>query len=695
VVNGDVRHIVRAMPRVLRRVPPVRRWTGPALIACAALAGFAAAPATAASAPQSVVRLPAVPDDPVPADPGTIVGVRRSRDVAPVSRALRGAGMRVHALPRIGALFLPRVGAAPVRRVLSRSGRVRWIEPTRPRTLLATEPSSSLDTSTGRPFDWAYDAVSAGPAIAAAGGGSAASIAVVDSGIDATHPDLAGRVGPGRDIAFGQREPRDMVGHGTFVAGLIAAVDGNGIGTRGVAGRTTVLPIRVTTTGSITSANAAAGIVAAVDSGASVVNLSFGGPSLSAAERAALDYAASRDVLVVAASGNTRTSGNPVVYPAAAVGGARGGWSDGISVGAVDPDGLPAPFSTSNDAVTLSAPGAGTADDCGDGVFSTIPQPATLWADEGCLRTVSGGPPGSGRYGYAEGTSFAAPIVAGGAALVRGVNPRLTAAQTADVLRRTARQTYGIGWNPRTGAGVVDLAAAVGTARRYDVTPPMPSVSATPSSGGVSVAVTVRDITAAASEHAAVTTVRLEASSDGNGYAAIAPEATGSIRITDPVAAGARRWYRVTACDANHNCASAGAGPVTSGTAPVRTGSLLRSVRPALRSVSAARPKKCRTCVTIRFTAKGRGPLRWAADISGAGVRLHRGGRLASPRRKQVTVRLPRLPVCGRKMTVRLRLSSTLGRSTVRRTIRVTRSRCAKPRVSSHRGSRHGARTRR
>jgi subtilisin family serine protease len=586
------------------------------------------------------------------------------------------------------------VGAAPVRTLLARSGRVRWVEPTRPRALLA-EPSSGLDAGTGRAFDWAYDAVSAGPAIAGAGGGSASPVAIVDSGVDATHPDLAGRVGPGRDIAFGEREPRDLVGHGTFVAGLISAVDGNGIGTRGVAGRTTVLPIRVTTNGSITSANAAAGIVAAVDAGASVVNLSFGGPSLSSAERAALDYAVARDVLVVAASGNTRTSGNVAVFPAAAVGGSRGGWSDGISVGAVDPNGLPAPFSTSNDAVTLSAPGAGAADDCGDGVFSTIPQQATLWSDGGCLRTVSTGAPWSGRYGYAEGTSFAAPIVAGGAALVRGVNPRLSAAQTADVLRRTARQTYGSGWNSRTGAGVVDLAAAVATARRYDVTPPMPSVRATPSSGGVSVSVTVSDTTASSSEHASVTAVRLEGSSDGVDYTAIVPSATGTIRVTDPAAAGVRRWYRVTACDANRNCGTAVAGPVTSSVAAVRTGALLRSARPALRSVSAVRPKACRTCVTIRFTARGNGPLRWRADISGAGIRLHRSGRLASARRHRVAVRLPRLPVCRGRMTVRVRLTSRLGRSTATRRITVTRSRCAKARKPSRAGSRaHGGRGR-
>ncbi len=293
--------------------------------------------------------------------------------------------------------------------------------------------------------------------------------------------------------------------------------------------------------------------------------------------------------------------------------------------------------------MTLSAPGAGSAEDCGDGVFSTIPQQATLWSDGGCLRTLSTGSASAGRYGYAEGTSFAAPIVAGGAALVRGANPRLSAAQTADVLRRTARQTFGSGWNSRTGAGVVDLTAAVAAARRYDVTPPVPAVVATPSSGGVAVSVTVRDTTSYASEHAAVASVRLEGSSDGVNFAAIGPDATGAMRITDPADAGVRRWYRATACDANRNCAAAAAGPVQSGAAGY-SGSLLSSARPALASVSASRPKACGTCVTIAFTAKGRGPLQWAADISGAGITLHRGGRLASARRQSVAVRLPPLP---------------------------------------------------
>ena len=312
VAVSSFRRIVAQMSRRFRRVPAL-----PSLWILLALALAALLPTGAVGAPPG-------------AGLGTVVGVQGPGDSAGVARTLAAAGLKSRVLPRINALVVPGAEADAVLRLLGSDARIRWIEPNRTLTLLA-EPSSMVDQTTGRPFDWAYDAVDAGEALALAGGGSPARVAVVDSGVDATHPDLAGRVGPAKDIAFGQATAPDLVGHGTFVAGLISAVNGNGIGGRGVAGVTTVLPIRVTTTGSITSANAAAGIVAAVDSDARVINLSFGGPTLSAAERAALDYAAANDVLVVAAAGNSRASGNPVIYPAAAVGGVRGGWSSGVA----------------------------------------------------------------------------------------------------------------------------------------------------------------------------------------------------------------------------------------------------------------------------------------------------------------------------------------------------------------------------
>jgi subtilisin family serine protease len=101
---------------------------------------------------------------------------------------------------------------------------------------------------------------------------------VVDTGVDRDHPDLAGRVLGGYDV-LGSGSVTDVVGHGTFIAGLVSAIDGNGAGGRGVAGATPIIPVRVSAGTAITSADLAAGIVAVADRGAGVVNLSIGGPA--------------------------------------------------------------------------------------------------------------------------------------------------------------------------------------------------------------------------------------------------------------------------------------------------------------------------------------------------------------------------------------------------------------------------------
>ena len=650
------------MSRRFRRASVTRaRWT---LLAAALVAVALAAPAAAKPYP------------------GTVVGVVAAGDVSALTERLKAAGLKTRPLPRINAVEVKHTGPGVVRRVLGSDARVKWIEANATRTLLV-EPSSAMDPTTGRAFDWAYDAVDAAEALALAGGGSPVRVAIIDSGIDASHPDLAGRVGPPEDIASGEADPPDLVGHGTFIAGLISAVDGNGIGGRGVAGVTTVLPVRVTTSGSITSADAAAGIVSAVDAGARVINLSFGGPTLSAAERAALDYAAARDVLAVAASGNSRQSGNPVIYPAAAIGGTKGGWSAGLSVGATDPSGSAAPFSTSNDFVSVSAPGAGAGDDCGDGVFSTIPQAlSTIWDSGGCLRMIGtlGSP--TGRYGYGEGTRFAAPLVAGAAALVRGVNSRLTAAQAADVIRRTAHQTVGTTWNTRTGTGVLDMDAAVALARRYDTAAPAPVITATPMAGAVRVAVTVKDGASATSEQSGLASVRLEASSGGATFTTLVPDQAATITTTDPAGPGARRWYRATACDASRNCATSSAGPVVAG-ALVPT---VAAVPPSLVSVFAGRPATCRNCVQVVFRVRGRGPLTWMTEVGGAGVKLaRRSVTIASARRVSTLVTLSRVPACGGRLDVAIRLRSSLGSVRVIRAIRVG-GRCLRATSTSWRG---------
>ena len=166
-----------------------------------------------------------------------LIGARAHRDTAALAATLRRLGAKPEVFEAIGvvAASVPS-GPALVAR-LRNDPRVDYIE--RDRELrVAADPFDVVDPQTGVKFTWAYDGVRAAEALAAAGGGSGRTIAVIDTGLDVTHPEFAGRVERTFDVASGGADVTDFVGHGTFVTGLIAAVDGNGIGGKGVAGAT-------------------------------------------------------------------------------------------------------------------------------------------------------------------------------------------------------------------------------------------------------------------------------------------------------------------------------------------------------------------------------------------------------------------------------------------------------------------------
>jgi subtilisin family serine protease len=399
-----------------------------------------------------------------------LVGLRSHADRLGVERRLRRLGARFRTLEPIGVVAVRAPSAASLVAGLRADPRVAYFEPDR--TLRAADPGDAPDPDHfGLKYTWAYDAVRAGSALAAAGGGSRRQVAVIDTGVDVTHPDLAGRIGPVFDTIGGGDDVRDFNGHGTFVAGLVSAVDGNGIGGKGVAGRTKVFPIRASLNGGFSLSDLLEGIDVAVASGADVINLSLAGEGLSRSQARALDFAFFADVLPVAASGNSGETGNQFEFPAAAVGGVRGRDGIGLSVGAVKPNGQPASFSTHNRFVSLAAPGA-SAGSCEFGVFSTIPLNSTqIWDDPDSCSRVFGG--GGGRWAYGEGTSFAAPVAAGIAALAWQVERRLASEQVGDVLTRSAIQTLaGRRWNEFTGSGVVDGKGATDLARVYDTLAP-------------------------------------------------------------------------------------------------------------------------------------------------------------------------------------------------------------------------------
>ena len=318
----------------------------------------------------------------------------------------------------------------------------------------AGEPALAA-AAAGRPaYQWQYaatrhDAVPAWVLRAAAG----VTIAVVDTGADLAAPDLAAKAPAAYDVRTGSADVADVHGHGTFVASLAAGSVANGEGIAGAGGDARLLVVRAATSrNTLTDVDAAAAIVHAVDRGARIVNLSFGGAGRSAVERRAVEYAVARGALIVAAAGNEHDRGNAVQYPAALLQpvGSNGTGGAGLAVAASTAAGTRAWFSNTGSYVSLAAPG--------DEVFGAL---SSLSSPRLFPRVPL---PGStaGVYGYGSGTSYAAPQVAGAAALVWAANPQLTAPEVAAILKETARG--GDRWTPGLGWGVVDAAAAVARA---------------------------------------------------------------------------------------------------------------------------------------------------------------------------------------------------------------------------------------
>ena len=487
-----------------------------------------------------------------------LVGARTHAAVPSLAAALRRLGARPEVFRLSGVVAATAPSGRALARALGSDRRVAYVE--RDRDLrVAVDPFDTVDVTpggSGIKYTWAYDEVGAAAALAAAGGGSRRRVAVVDTGVDVNHPELAGRIARTYDVYSGRANVTDRDGHGTFVSGLIAAVDGNGIGGKGVAGNTKLLIVRASKNGALTVRTLARAIEAAVARGADVMNLSLAGPTFSISQLRALQTAFYNDVLPVAASGNNGETGNPLEFPAAAIGGTRGRRGIGLSVTATVPGGGPTTFSTHNDYVSIAAPGAG-ASGCELGVFSILPSGgAGEWDDPlACSRLFSQGPV---RFAYGEGTSFAAPLVSGLAALVWQVQPRLASEQVGDVLLRTARQTVGTKkWNERTGAGVVDGAAATALARVYDLTAP-PKRGNAHRRDGTSVAVRIgraRDRTRAGRELAGHVRYAILVSRDGGRSFDVALRRGHPLRHVVQLKGTQTNAIAAAVCDRNANCA--------------------------------------------------------------------------------------------------------------------------------------------
>jgi subtilisin family serine protease len=275
-------------------------------------------------------------------------------------------------------------------------------------------------------------------------------VAVIDSGVDLTHPDLAGvTVVAPRNETFNTTDVHDDLGHGTHVAGTIFARADNGAGIAGIAPDSALMPIKVLDgDGSGFFSDVLDAVDWARTHGADIINLSLGGlltPDEIALFQPTFSAARAAGILIVAAAGN---SGDRLMfYPA----GLRGV----VSVAAVDAGDLAADFSTFNRAVDLAAPGVDT--------LSTIP---TALDPSG--------------YERDSGTSMAAPHVAGVAALVLAARPRLGVDELEGVLRASADDLGDPGRDDHYGAGLVDAAVAL----TAPVPSPLPDFDPAPGPSG-------------------------------------------------------------------------------------------------------------------------------------------------------------------------------------------------------------------
>jgi hypothetical protein len=292
-------------------------------------------------------------------------------------------------------------------------------------------------------------------------GSSSVIIAVLDSGVDPDHPDLAAKLVPGYNFYNGNTDTSDVYGHGTKVAGAAAAISNNSIGVASVAWDVKIMPIRVTSSIGLGSVWAIVkGLVWAAEHGARVANLSFAGIAGSSSIRDAAIHVENLNGLVVAAAGNCScyetTPENPYI----------------VSVSATDESDDPAYFTSYGKYVDVAAPGVN-------------------------IYTTSDG----GYYGSYNGTSFSSPIVAGLVALMMSVNPSLSHEEIKELLLQTADDLGDLGYDIYYGYGRINAYEAVlgasGTSPHPDITPPTVQITSPEDgdivSGDITVSVNASD----------------------------------------------------------------------------------------------------------------------------------------------------------------------------------------------------------
>lgn len=434
------------------------------------------------------VRSPQITALPGEAKRKALMAVARGR----ISAVLDRSGLtRVRSIPELGAVAIrpaPGQSLARARRELEADPAVRRVELERYRTLRDLPNDPALRARDPRApsddfYQWNLRQERFGSAWERTRG-RRAKLAVIDTGIDGAHFDLAGRIVYSRGYDYadcgGALEPactgpkHDEVGHGTHVAGLACGAGHNGQGLAGGAFRCKLIVEKASDNETLDDSLVAKSITDATNHGADVINMSFGGPGASGVINDALDYAYRRDVVLVAAASNNDTThqGTPASHLQPNGSGDRLRSGKGLVVTAAGHNDRRAWFGPGRGSgISLAAYGSASVacairSDCG--IFSTFPgNPTTIEMGN----PVQGEPPcgncrvgfqGSDDFAYLEGTSMATPQVAGAAALIRSKRPRIDNARVLRIIKRTAsadRFTNSLGWGILNAGRAVRVAA--------------------------------------------------------------------------------------------------------------------------------------------------------------------------------------------------------------------------------------------
>lgn len=292
---------------------------------------------------------------------------------------------------------------------------VAYVEPN-----YSVQAMDLIPNDPGWSFQYGLTAIRAPQGWSLSTGSSSVTIAILDSGVDLGHEDLAGRIVAGYDFVNNDSVPQDDFGHGTLVAGIAAASGNNGTGVAGVSWRARIMPLKVlNNSGGGSYANVAAGILWAADHGAQVINLSLGGAAPSVTLQDAVLYAYNKGILLVAASGNN--GGAQVLYPAR--------YPEVMAVGATNFSNQPSSISNYGPEVDVAAPG--------ENIYS-------LWP---------------GGYFTQSGTSMSAPFVSGLAAILFSFTS--DAGVVRNAIESTALDVGPVGWDLYSGAGLIQMDSAI------------------------------------------------------------------------------------------------------------------------------------------------------------------------------------------------------------------------------------------